>query len=154
MQKPQAQGGARLLAFHAPPCADFLRFLSAIDFGTPLARLVKTTIFFKLQTGVSLVSSAPPPHPHRPVPHPRHTQIKRLKSLYCWGEINRWSCIAGIIDKLAAMTKKHQRLYYDGWVWCNDPMCGLETGQLSVFEGCCLKQGCNGLGDEWIDPQS
>ena len=23
-------------------------------------------------------------------------------------------------------------------------MCGLETWQLSVFEGCCLKQGCNG----------
>jgi DNA polymerase alpha subunit A len=23
-------------------------------------------------------------------------------------------------------------------------MCGVETWQLSVFEGCCLKQGCNG----------
>ena len=63
---------------------------------------------------------------------------------YCWGEIDRLSCIAGIINKMTAMTKKHQRLYYDGWVRCDDPMCGLETRQLSVFEGCCLKQGCNG----------
>ena len=62
----------------------------------------------------------------------------------CWGEIDRLSCIAGIINKMTAMTKKHQRLYYDGWVRCDDPMCGLETRQLSVFEGCCLKQGCNG----------
>jgi hypothetical protein len=39
----------------------------------------KTTIFFKLQAGVSLVSSAPPPRLHRarttPPPHPRRTRI-------------------------------------------------------------------------------
>jgi DNA polymerase alpha subunit A len=62
----------------------------------------------------------------------------------CWGEINRWSCIAGIINKMTAMTKKHQRLYYEDWVRCNNPMCHLKDRQLSVFEGCCLKQGCNG----------
>ena len=37
--KPLAQGGVRFLDFHTPPCADFLRFSSAIDFGAPLARL-------------------------------------------------------------------------------------------------------------------
>jgi hypothetical protein len=76
------QGGARFLAFHARLCADFLRFLSAIDFGAPLARLVKTTIFFKLQAGVSVVSSAP----HRARLALRHTRatpkMDRLKSLY------------------------------------------------------------------------
>ena len=36
--KPLAQGGVRFLDFHTPPCADFLRFSSAIDFGAPLAR--------------------------------------------------------------------------------------------------------------------
>ena len=61
-----------------------------------------------------------------------------------WGEDDRWSCVAGIRNKMSMMKKKHQRQYYDGWVRCDDPMCGLETRQLSVFEGCCLKQGCNG----------
>ena len=79
MQKPRAQGGARFSAFHAPPCADFLRFLSAIDFGAPLARLVKMTIFFKLQAGVSLVSSAPPPRLQCPAPRLRHTQNRPFK---------------------------------------------------------------------------
>lgn len=69
---------------------------------------------------------------------------KRCLNPDCWGEIDRWSCVAGILNKMTAMKKKHQRLYYDGWVRCDDPMCGLETRQLSVFEGCCLKQGCNG----------
>ena len=83
-QKPQAQGGARFSAFQAPPCADFLRFLSAINYGAPLARLVKTTIFFKLQAGVSLVSSAPPLRPHRPAPQPCHTQNQPFKiTLIC-----------------------------------------------------------------------
>merc|ERR1712087_952456 len=43
-----------------------------------------------------------------------------------------------------SLKKKQQRLYYDGLVRCDDPMCRLETRQLSVFEGCCLKPGCNG----------
>jgi hypothetical protein len=38
-QKPLAQGGVHFLDFHAPPCANFLRFLSAIDSGAPLAHL-------------------------------------------------------------------------------------------------------------------
>jgi hypothetical protein len=33
--KPLAQGGVRFSDFHAPPCADFCTFLSAIDFGVP-----------------------------------------------------------------------------------------------------------------------
>jgi len=39
MLKPLAQGGVRFsdFHFHAPPCANFGTFLSAIDFGAPLA---------------------------------------------------------------------------------------------------------------------
>jgi hypothetical protein len=59
--KPLAQGGVRFSDFHAPPCADFRTFSSAIDFGGTAGSFSKTTIFFKLQAGVSLVSSAPPP---------------------------------------------------------------------------------------------
>ena len=81
-QKPQAQGGPHFLAFHTQPCADVLRFLSAIDFGALLVRLVMMTIFFKLQAGMSLVSSAP--HCARPAPRHAHAtpKINRLKSLY------------------------------------------------------------------------
>jgi hypothetical protein len=68
------QGGA-LLAFHAPHCADFLRFLSVIDV---------CTIFFKLQADVSLVSSAPPLRLPRPVPRLRPTQNGPFKiTLLC-----------------------------------------------------------------------
>jgi hypothetical protein len=35
--KPLAQGGVRFSDFHAPPCADFCTYLSAIDFGALLA---------------------------------------------------------------------------------------------------------------------
>lgn len=61
-----------------------------------------------------------------------------------WGEADPWSCAAKILNKMNFLKKKQQRLYYDGLVRCDDPMCRLETRQLSVFEGCCLKPGCNG----------
>jgi DNA polymerase alpha subunit A len=61
-----------------------------------------------------------------------------------WGEADRWSCVAKILNKMNASKKEQQRLYYDGLLRCDDPMCGLETRQLSVCEDCCLKPGCNG----------
>jgi hypothetical protein len=36
--KPQAQGGVRFLAFHAPPCAIFSRYLLAVNLGATLVR--------------------------------------------------------------------------------------------------------------------
>jgi hypothetical protein len=71
--KPPAQGGVRFSDFHAPPCADFRTFSSAIDFGCTAGAFSKTTIFFKLQAGVSLVSSAPSPRLHRTTPRRRPT---------------------------------------------------------------------------------
>ena len=61
-----------------------------------------------------------------------------------WGEADMWSCVAKILNKMNLMKKEQQKIYYDGLVRCDDPMCNLETRQLSVYEGCCLKQGCNG----------
>ena len=61
-----------------------------------------------------------------------------------WGEADMWSCVAKILNKMNLLKKEKQRVYYDGLVRCDDPMCNLETRQLSVYEGCCLKQGCNG----------
>ncbi|KAL7483193.1 hypothetical protein ACHAW6_008862 [Cyclotella cf. meneghiniana] len=61
-----------------------------------------------------------------------------------WGERDAMSCISSIVNKTNLIKKKQQQLYYDGLVRCDDPMCGLETRQLSVYEGCCLKPHCNG----------
>lgn len=61
-----------------------------------------------------------------------------------WGESDPWTCVAKILNNMNVLKKKHQRMYYDGLVRCDDPMCNLETRQLSVYEGCCLKPGCNG----------
>mmetsp|Transcript_8937 Transcript_8937/g.20092 ORF Transcript_8937/g.20092 Transcript_8937/m.20092 type:complete len:1678 (-) Transcript_8937:137-5170(-) len=61
-----------------------------------------------------------------------------------WGESDMWSCVSKILNKMNLMKKEQQKIYYDGLVRCDDPMCSLETRQLSVYEGCCLKQGCNG----------
>ena len=61
-----------------------------------------------------------------------------------WGEADAWGCVSKILNKMNLMKKEQQKLYYDGLVRCDDPMCNLETRQLSVYEGCCLKPGCNG----------
>jgi hypothetical protein len=98
--KPPVQGGVRFSNFHAPPCADFRTFLSAINFGGTAGAFSKTTIFFKLQADVSLVSSAPPPRLHRTRPRPRPTpaapELTKTTLLYLvvpadggWGRSNK-----------------------------------------------------------------
>lgn len=61
-----------------------------------------------------------------------------------WGEEDVALCSAKILNKINMMKKDLQKKYYEGLVRCDDPMCGLETKQISVCEGCCLKAGCNG----------
>jgi len=66
--KPQAQGRPTLRRFSH-------LFVSDRFWCTPGA-FSKTTIFFKLQAGVSLVSSAPSPRPHHaPAPPPPHPNL-------------------------------------------------------------------------------
>jgi hypothetical protein len=69
--KPPAQGGVRFSDFHAPPCADFRTFSSAIDFGGTAGAFSKTTIFSNFKLACPLcpprlhhASTAPPPHPN------------------------------------------------------------------------------------------
>jgi len=80
MQKPQVQGGVHFSDFHAPPCADFCSFLSAIDFGAPLVCLARLPSFSNFKLACPLC----PPRLHRahttPVPRPRHTQIWPFKN--------------------------------------------------------------------------
>jgi hypothetical protein len=83
--KPLAQGGVCFSDFHAPPCADFRTYLSAIDFGAPLAHLTRLTSF----SNFKLVCPMCPPRLHHastaPAPRPRPTpatpEFDRLKSL-------------------------------------------------------------------------
>ena len=42
-----------------------------------------------------------------------------------WGESDPWSCVSKILDKMNLVKKQKQKLYYDGLVRCNDPMCNL-----------------------------
>lgn len=61
-----------------------------------------------------------------------------------WGEADLFSCTAKILNGMNLLKQNVQRKYYDGLTRCDDPMCDLETRQVSVYEGCCLKAGCNG----------
>jgi hypothetical protein len=71
--------------FHTPPCAEFRTFLSAIDFGAPLAHSARLPSF----SNFKLVCPLCPPRLHHastaPAPHPRPTptahKFDRLKSL-------------------------------------------------------------------------
>jgi hypothetical protein len=80
--KPLAQGGVRFSDFHLAPISH--HFVSD-RFWRTAGAFSKTTIFFKLQAGVSFVSSAPPPRLHRTTPRPRPTpaapEFDHLKSL-------------------------------------------------------------------------
>lgn len=61
-----------------------------------------------------------------------------------WGDSTPFECMARIMNAMS--TLKHQQLqeYYKGVVKCDDPICGLETRQLSVCGGVCLHRGCSG----------
>ncbi len=57
--------------FSRPTLRRFLHLFVSDQFWRTAGAFSKTTIFFKLQAGVSLVSSAPPPRPHHAAPRPR-----------------------------------------------------------------------------------
>jgi hypothetical protein len=82
--KPLAQGGVRFSDVHAPPCADFRTFLSAIDFDAPLAHLARRPSFSNFKLACPLC----PPRLHHastrttpPRPTPAAPEFDRLKSL-------------------------------------------------------------------------
>ena len=81
--------GARRGAFFQfshPTLRRCLHLFVSNQFWRTAGAFSKTTIFFKLQAGVSLVSSVPPPRPtalaRRPHPTPAAPEFDRLKSLY------------------------------------------------------------------------
>ena len=61
-----------------------------------------------------------------------------------WGHNNYFECFSRLSNTMAIWVYNLQKKYYEGIIRCDEPMCGLETRQLSVHGGICLRRGCNG----------
>ena len=61
-----------------------------------------------------------------------------------WGHNNYFDCYARLSNSMALWVYNLQKKYYEGVIRCDEPMCGLETRQLSVHGGVCLRRGCTG----------
>jgi DNA polymerase alpha subunit A len=61
-----------------------------------------------------------------------------------WGQSNYFEWYARMSNSMAIWVHNLQKKYYQGVIRCDEPMCGLETRQVSVHGGICLRRGCNG----------
>ena len=61
-----------------------------------------------------------------------------------WGEATAFDCMSRVLNAMSQLVNSQIREYYKGTIKCDDPLCGLETRQLSVVGGVCLRRGCNG----------
>ena len=71
-----------------------------------------------------------------------------------WGEANHYDCMSKIQNAITVLVNSEIREYYKGTIKCDDPLCGLETRQLSVVGGVCLRRGCNGQMRSLVDERS
>jgi DNA polymerase alpha subunit A len=61
-----------------------------------------------------------------------------------WGQKNQFECTARMMNAMTFWVRGLTNKYYEGLVRCDEAGCGLETRQLSVAGGVCLRRGCNG----------
>ncbi|CAB9498953.1 DNA polymerase alpha catalytic subunit (Fragment) [Seminavis robusta] len=61
-----------------------------------------------------------------------------------WGCNNHFQCFARLGNAMTLWVHNLHKKYYEGVIRCDEPMCSLETRQLSVHGGICLRRGCNG----------
>jgi len=61
-----------------------------------------------------------------------------------WGHNNYFDCYARLSNAMTIWVHNVQKKYYDGVIRCDEVGCGLETRQLSVHGGICLRRGCTG----------
>jgi DNA polymerase alpha subunit A len=61
-----------------------------------------------------------------------------------WGDSTPFECMARVMNAMFALKRQQLQEYYKGVIKCDDPICGLETRQLSVCGGVCLNRGCSG----------
>ena len=61
-----------------------------------------------------------------------------------WGHNTHFECYSRIANLMALWVRNITTKYYQGIVRCDEPGCALETRQLSVAGGVCLRRGCSG----------
>jgi len=61
-----------------------------------------------------------------------------------WGEADLFSCVCKVLNLVRIVKQDAQRRYYDGLTRCDNPMCQLDTRQVSSSAPCCPKVGCDG----------
>jgi DNA polymerase alpha subunit A len=61
-----------------------------------------------------------------------------------WGRPNYFHCYAHIANSVSIWIRDLSSKYYQGVIRCDEPSCALETRQLSVCGGVCLRRGCSG----------
>lgn len=50
-----------------------------------------------------------------------------------------------VTSQLEEQIRSYIAYYYQGWVYCDDSTCGIETRQVSVYGKRCLNRGCKGV---------
>jgi hypothetical protein len=97
----------------------FLHHFVSDRFWRTAGAFSKTTIFFKLQAGVSFVSSAPPPRLHRTTPRPRPTpaapEFDHLKSLYSV-RVRAWYQTTCVTENYSRNSKLTVLSWISGWL--------------------------------------
>ena len=58
------------------------------------------------------------------------------------------------MNAMSSLKQEQVQNYYKGVIKCDDPICGLETRQLSVCGGVCLNRGCNGRMAQVVDERT
>ena len=71
-----------------------------------------------------------------------------------WGDSTPFECMARIMNAMSSLKQEQVQNYYKGVIKCDDPICGLETRQLSVCGGVCLNRGCNGRMAQVVDERT
>lgn len=61
-----------------------------------------------------------------------------------WGQANHFDFYSLIVNTMSIWVRGLTCRYYEGLVRCDEPSCSLETRQLSVVGGICLRRGCRG----------
>jgi DNA polymerase alpha subunit A len=61
-----------------------------------------------------------------------------------WGRRDYFQCYSHIVNTITIWVRDLSSKYYQGVVRCDEPSCFLETRQLSVCGGICLRRSCSG----------
>lgn len=61
-----------------------------------------------------------------------------------WGHATPFDAMSRVMNRMDIWVSQLTNKYYEGRIRCDEVSCNLETKQLSVLGGVCLRKGCNG----------